>query len=522
MRILFATQSDSLRMFEALRAALDARVGVEAAGFTVSDSFAYGKWAVEHPEFERRGHVILREWEVTSKRSGKPNLAGLAAAEERLGGEPGLFGAIVADRRLIMGPDCTYSQDYRRRFTDDELLRILEEGVAAVERLFDEVRPDVVVGFIVVTMLDYLVYLVAKARGVRVLNIRPTRVADRVALSSTLNDPDPDFVVAYERALVEPSPFKEEARAYLTRVREQHGRYEGVVSPSKAPALKINRTRTSPVGTLARVWRNWRTYRSGPARTDNHVPDPLRALAFAALVNPMRARLAARRLGSHFATADRLAGGRYLFFPLHTEPEVSLLVYGRPYVNQIEIIRALAISLPADMVLVAKEHPWMVGKRTRGAYEKMLEIPKVMIAPPEMQARDLIAGASAIAVVTGSVALEAAILGKPVITFGDCPYNVLPDTLVTRCADPRRLPEQIAALLQAEQRDPDDRAREAYLAAVFETSASISLYSKLLAKSSVHVERETDFNAEIGKLTEFVLTCQARDPAALGGSAAAW
>lgn len=371
MRILFATQSDSLRMFEALRAALDARVGVEAAGYTVADSFAYGKWLADNPDFERRGHAILKEWEVTAKRSGEPDLARLAAAEERLGGEAGLFGAVVADRRLIMGPDCAYSQDYRRRFTDEELLRILEEGVDAVERLFDTVRPEVVIGFIVVTMLEYLVYLVAKARGIPVLNLRPTRVADRVTLSSTLNDPDPDFVAAYERALVEPSPFREEARAYLARVREQHGRYEGVVSPSKGPALKVNRARTSPMATLGRVWANWRAYRTGPARADNHVPDPLRALAFAAVVNPWRARRAARRLVPLYATPERLAGRRYLFYPLHTEPEVSLLVYGRPYVNQIEIIRALATSLPSDMALVVKEHPWMVGKRSFGAYEKI-------------------------------------------------------------------------------------------------------------------------------------------------------
>lgn len=522
MRVLFATQSDSLHMFNALHAALDARVGVEAAGFTVADSFAYGKWLAYNSDFERRGHAILREWEVTAKCAGKPDLARLAAAEARLGGEAGLFGAVVADRRLIMGPDCSFSQDYRRRFTDDELLRILEEGVDAVERLFDEVRPDVVIGFIVVTMLEYVVYLVAKARGIRVLNLRPTRVADRVTISSTLNDPDPDFVAAYERAIVEPSAYRDEARSYLRRVREQHGRYEGVINPSKAPALKVNRARTSALDTAARVWRNWRAYRSGPARTDNHVPHPLRALAFAALVNPLRARLAARRLGPRYASAEALAGRRYLFYPLHTEPEVSLLVYGRPYVNQIEIIRALATSLPADMFLVAKEHPWMVGKRTLHAYEKMLAIPKVLIAPPEMQARTLLTDATAVAVVTGSVALEAAILGKPVITFGDCPYNLLPDTLVTRCADLRHLPEQVAALLSAEVRDPEDRAREAYLVALLETSESVALYSTLLAKASVHTERETTFAQEIGKLADYVLECSARMPASPGLRSARW
>jgi hypothetical protein len=521
VRILFATQSDSLRMFDALRAELDARVGVEAAAFTVADSFAYSKWIAENPDFERRGHSILKEWEVTAKRAGKPDLARIAAAEARLGGEAGLFGAIVADRRLIMGPDCSYSQDYRRRLTDDELLRILEEGIEAVEGLFDEVRPDVVIGFIVVTMLEYVVYLVAKARGVRIFNLRPCRVADRVTLSTTLNDPDPGFVAAFKRALVEHCPFRDEARAYLARVREQHGRYEGAIRPGKGTALKVNARRDSLPVAAIRVFRNWRTYRAGPARADNHVPDPLRALAFAALVNPLRARRAARFLRSATVRPADVPG-RFAFYPLHTEPEVSLLVYGRPYVNQIEILRALSFSLPADMTLLVKEHPWMVGKRTIGAYRKMLAIPRVRFAPPELDARELIARASLIAVVTGSVALEAAILGKPVITFGDCPFNLLPDTLVSRCVDLRRLPEQIAAMLRAEARDPDDRVREAYLAAIFETSESIALYSTLLGKRSGHTERDTDYGQETEKLAGYVLARLGRVDEPLSAASARW
>lgn len=522
MRVLFATQSDSLRLFEALRANLDAKVGVAAAGFTIADSSIYEQWLKERPEFERQGHVLLKGWEVTAKRRSKPDLQKLARWEEELGGAPGLFGAIVADRRLFMGPDCSYSQDYRRRFTDDELLCILQAGVEAVERLFDEVKPNLVVGFTCVTMLEYLVYLVAKAGGVRVFNIRPTRVGDRVTLSSILNDPDPDFAVAYERALETPSPHLDKARAYICRVREKHGRYEGVVRPSDKPALKVNREGGNPLQVAGRVWRNWRAYRGGPARDDNHVPDPLRALFFAAVVNPLRARLAGRRLATVYATPKTLAGRRYLFYPLHTEPEVSLLVYGRPYVNQIEIIRALAMSLPADMFVVVKEHPWMVGKRTLGAYAKMLEIPKVRLAPPGLDARDLIRGADMIAVVTGSVSLEAAMLGKPVITFGDCPYNLLPDTLVQRCVDPRCLTEQLRHLLAARDRDPGDRALEAYISAVYQTSESIALYSTLLGRKSVYTERETDYAQEIEKLAVYLLRRLDEAPVPPPAAAARW
>jgi CDP-glycerol glycerophosphotransferase (TagB/SpsB family) len=214
-----------------------------------------------------------------------------------------------------------------------------------------------------------------------------------------------------------------------------------------------------------------------------------------------------------------LQGLRYVFFPLHTEPEVSLLVYGRPFVNQIEIVRMLALSLPVDTVLVVKEHPWMVGKRSLAAYKKMLDIPRVRFADPALEARLLVKQAVLVAVVTGSVALEAAMLNKPVITFGDCPYNLLPDTMVRRCADPRRLQVMIREVLG--QHKADEEALLAYVTAVFDTSVSANLYSVLLGKANVHTERSAAYAEEIEKLAEHLSAlCRAPSIDAAQGSAA--
>lgn len=523
VRLLFLTQSESLRMFDNLRAALDRQVGVERAGFTIADSLAYERWLGQRPDFENEGHLLLKEWDVTSLCNGTPDYTKLADYERKLGGEAGLFGAIVADRRLFMGPDCTYSQDYRRRYTDAELLVILTRGLEKIERMFDELQPDAVVGFICVTMLDYLAYLVAVARDVRVLNLRPTRVGDRVSFADTLNDPSRDLATAYARIRgTGESVYMDQARAYVKRVREEHGRYEGVVKPSDKPALRPNVRRFARVGEIASVVRNYSAYRHSIAAIDNHVPDPLRAMFYATVINPLRARRVRRVLGSRYAGPSALAQQRYAFFPLHTEPEVSLLVYGRPYVNQIEIIRMLAMSLPADMTLVVKEHPWMVGKRSLSSYKKILNIPRVQFVDPQLDARTLILGATLVCVVTGSVALEAAILGKPVVTFGDCPYNLLPESLVRRCDDPRHLPVIIGRLLDGYA--VDDRALHAYVAGVFETSASVNLYSVLLGKKNVYVERAGAYHEEIEKLAAHGLE-KMREPRSgisTQGGAAIW
>jgi hypothetical protein len=443
---------------------------------------------------------------VTAAPYSKPDKARLAQYERQLGRPGGLFGALVADRRLFMGKDCTYSQDYRRRFTDDELLCILLRGLDEVTRLFDTLKPDLALGFICVTMLDYVTYLVATARGIPVLNLRPTRIGDRVALSSTLNDPSPQFASEYARLMATPSEVdRSEAVEYIRRVREQHGRYEGVIRPSNKPAMKANVARFLKLGGIASAVTRYLSYRSGPARRDNHVPHPLRMLYFTALRNPLRARATNRLLREHYIrSAQQLQSERYLFYPLHTEPEVSLLVYGRPFVNQIEVIRWLAMSVPADMVVVVKEHPWMVGKRTAGAYRRLLDIPRVRFADPGLDARVLIQNSAMVAVVTGSVALEAAMLGRPVITFGECPYNLLPSSMVRRCSDVRELPLTIRSLL--EEYSSDDVALATYVQATLRTSVSLNLYSVLLQKKNVYTERAAQYQEEVGRLAEHVLS----------------
>src|SRR5690606_8466235 len=145
---------------------------------------------------------------------------------------------------------------------------------------------------------------------------------------------------------------------------------------------------------------------------------------------------------------DALASrGRFAFFPLHFEPEVSIQVFGRPYQNQIEVVRALALALPADVALLVKEHPRSIGFRPVRYYEKLLEIPNVRLVDPRLPSINVVTHADLVAVISGTIGLEAAILGKPVLAFGRPTYSVLPDDIVTKVTDLWRLPDQVRGAL---------------------------------------------------------------------------
>jgi hypothetical protein len=500
MKVLFITQSGSLVLFEALYRELAKRTSIERAGFVVADAWHYLNWSRSHPEFEQSGHLILKEWDVTARRNDKPDLSRLRAAEQKLG-DPGLFSVVFADRRWLMGPDVSYSQDYRRRFSDAQLLSMLQAAIQDMERLFDELKPDMVCGFICVTALEYLAYLIARSRGIRYVNLRASRIGNNVFFGSTLHDPTPEFAHAYHRVQGNGSSRLQNARDYIARVRGAPTRYEGTVAVSAKPAQQA-RPRRNPIADVLSVLRKHRAYRNSVAVTDNHSIGILRPLFFHAVLNPLRARRVDRALRPLYIRPDDLRGRRYAFFPLHTEPEVSLLVYGRPFVNQIEAIRAYATSLPADMGLVVKEHPWMVGKRKLSAYRKILDIPRVHFAAPDTDSRLWVSNASLVTVIGGSIGFEAAVLKVPVVTLGHVSFNILPDTMVRRVADLTKLP---IILRQAiDEHRHDEAALEAFVAAMLEMSVDVNLYSSLLGRTGVFSDGGRSFNEDIAHLATYL------------------
>ncbi|MGB0574746.1 MAG: hypothetical protein ACPGPC_01110 [Alphaproteobacteria bacterium] len=181
---------------------------------------------------------------------------------------------------------------------------------------------------------------------------------------------------------------------------------------------------------------------------------------------------------------------------------MSLLLYGRPYVNQIELLRAIALSLPADMVLVVKEHPWMVGKRSLSAYRKMLNIPRLRLAAPEITVRSLIENAALCCVHTGSSWWEAAVLKKPVLALGPVMGKLLPEGTVRRCHDFTMLPETIATLLSTAKHQ--EKQLEDLVAAISACTISVNLYTGLLERAAYRAE-EIDRDQELARMADFIL-----------------
>ncbi|MBM3522741.1 MAG: hypothetical protein FJX57_07270, partial [Alphaproteobacteria bacterium] len=113
---------------------------------------------------------------------------------------------------------------------------------------------------------------------------------------------------------------------------------------------------------------------------------------------------------------ERLAATPFVFFAFQNEPEFSVQARCKEFNDQKAIVRQLAMSLPAGMRLVIKEHAW-VGMRRLSFYEDLLAIPNLVMAHPGLRAIDIIPHALAVASLAGTVTLEAALFGKMAVIF---------------------------------------------------------------------------------------------------------
>ena len=489
LRLLFATQSTGLNVFWNLFQALKSEGGgavLGTCGFMVTNRYEFAVFERAHPEFSRQGLEVLKEWDL------------LAAARvvrldqsridhwERLLGDASLWNALIIDRRLGYPIKAQFQQCYAPAYGHEDLLKILQVALEAIDSQFERVRPHAVLGLNAVTLYDYLYYRMAVLHGIPYMQLKLTRVRNYV---SWFTDPfhlSPHIAEVRRRYLSEGEPDEhdvvalQEAAEFLeAAARNKTLVYEGAINPPGVKATLPVQTRRS-LAIRASAWIERVT--EAVRLRDPHYPTLIRTLIQARIMRTLRRRFRHYHFDIEDAAAfaDSHRGG-YAIYPLNTEPEVALLAFGRPYRNQIETVRNLAAALPVGWKLVVKEHPNAYGYRTLAYYRKLKQIPNVVLAGPTADTAPLTDGAGLVALVYGTIGLEAIIKKKPLLVFSEAPYGVFPPHMVRLNENPWRLGDDIRQLLDGYRFD--ESQVQAYVAAHIRTGIRINLFTGLLAKS---------------------------------------
>lgn len=139
----------------------------------------------------------------------------------------------------------------------------------------------------------------------------------------------------------------------------------------------------------------------------------------------------------------------YLFIGLHMQPESSIDVWAPFYSDQFNVIEAIARSTPPTHQILVKLHKSDADNYSRRQLDHLRRLPGVRLLSPYALSRTFIENASLVLAIQGNIALEAAMLGRPVLVFGETKFMDLPSvSRVNRMTD---LPTQIRSKLSEER-----------------------------------------------------------------------
>tara|TARA_X000000950_G_scaffold204072_1_gene245687 strand:+ start:26731 stop:28221 length:1491 start_codon:yes stop_codon:yes gene_type:complete len=127
---------------------------------------------------------------------------------------------------------------------------------------------------------------------------------------------------------------------------------------------------------------------------------------------------------------------KYVYFGLHFEPERTTNPDGGSFHDQALAIIALRNILPSEINIIVKEHPsqfYVFDRGSRGRsplfYDLIKNISGVQLASYKEQSHSLIQGSEFTSTISGTLALESAILGKKSLIFGDSWFDSCPNII---------------------------------------------------------------------------------------------
>ena len=331
-------------------------------------------------------------------------------------------------------------------FSRDEILKILELECKFFENVLEISKPD----FFMTTVTDQrrsnLLERMCRSKGIKVLMLETSRLGYRSTISEEANEIDYFQDMQPTNNKITFSELRENIKKF-SRYKQAKSLRAGGFNFSMWE--KIKSSLYWMINTFDKE------YRMGY--------DHFGMTRFNVITDRLSAAIKRSYRESYIdkALVRKVKNEKFVYFPLSVEPERTLSISAPFYMNQLEIIRNVARSIPADYKLYVKEHMAMRYRHWRpiSYYQTIMDLPNVTLIHPSLSNEELIKNCSIVFTVTGTAGLEAAYYGKPSIIFGHTSYDSLPSVhkiehledlpqLVRTCLDEKVVPSDVANLVK--------------------------------------------------------------------------
>jgi len=304
-----------------------------------------------------------------------------------------------------------YNQYYN--FSKYEIESLLTQECKLFEKILDKINPDYLITKDTALHNNHLLYLMCRKKGIKVLMMNYTKIGNNFIISEDIYKLDSLTKISDDQ--IKKRSFKD-----LQLLLEHNNNAKNLKKYIKKRASSKLVKFFALVDYLLKSNNdNVKTHYSYFGR--NKIPVLFKEF-YLILKTKYRKSFIDKNL-IHKSNVKE----KYILFPLHQEPERSLLLAAPYFTNQLETIRHIAKSLPPGYLLYVKEHYAQSLREWRkiSYYKEIQEIPNVKLFHPSASMVDLICNSSLVIAVSGTAAFEANFYEKPSIIFSDMGFSKL-------------------------------------------------------------------------------------------------
>jgi len=313
---------------------------------------------------------------------------------------------------LIYSDTIFYKYNQYHNFNESEILPIIEKECKFFESILDEIKPNFLITKNPDTHQGYLLHELCKSKGVIPLTLGQVRFGNRTMMSIDTDKIDNTSVIENLESIPKT---KEELLRYMKE-------YSNLTSDLIKQSGISNKTKLL---LSLRYLRNilsekFKNFYANKGR--NFFLVIVKSTIFV-LKASFRKNFLDRNAKKNITINEK-----FVYFPLHFEPEISLSLIAPFNSYQIETVENVAKSIPIGCKLFVKEHPMMgkFGWRNISDYKKIKKMPSVELIHPSVPNETLLTNCSLVVSIAGTSSLEAAFYGKPSIVFAETIFSDLP------------------------------------------------------------------------------------------------
>lgn len=374
--------------------------------FVILDFFEiYKKWQIEACTHSHHGLISRPDWTTKYKSS--------RTLEQ-----------VERSNQLIYGFEREF---YYLKMRECCKEMIFSDLSLAVDRMIEENNPSAIVSIERQTLPVNLAQVISESRRIPWFSILPTRLGPRWYVSDEFGLGMSKSKFQSICSFVSSQETRHSVDEFVRGIREkfvgsyitfiggeyfQSSDYPNLVTVKKSKLAQVSTWLLTFVKQLvSRFYFHPKVITSQPAFLDNSRVR-LTFFEIRSLVTRTRHLIFPRRV-FHKDAPQR----KYIFWALHVRPEGSSNVLSLG-LDEIDLLRKFAKTMPDDLTLAVKENPIMFGQRSLGFYKSLSKIPNVCLVDPFVSSVEFISKSIGVAGISGTALLEAEIVGKPAICFG--------------------------------------------------------------------------------------------------------